>query len=1309
MQRNIAQNLLHPLRSVGTALLVVALWPTVAYCDFPAALLSGQRVGFEYGRSELECVRLGLSGDTFVMGNLLDGVADVYVRQGTNWLRQARFDADDTNQFGYAESATVEGDTVVVGSPFEQAVYLYVRTGTNWTRQAKLTSADELFGSEVDLDGDTLLVGASAAGTAYVFVRDGTNWTQQARLVTNSRDREGGAALDGDTVVIADGNHNNFAGAFVFVRNGTNWTQQAHITAMDTGSPDMNRRHVDVSGDTIAVGEQEFQSTGRVYIFTRNGTNWTQQARLTTTDAAAMTSFARYVTLKGNVLVTGAVLDNEAGTGAGAAYLFERNGTSWFQIHKILPVVPGTNQYFGSYVALDGQNVAVATEQTAVDVFRPEYSNVSTVGSYVRGFLYRSDAAMTPGFDEAQAAFRYKDLLYSADTNDVRAQFELMSSLYGQAERDRADYAESELARGLAIHPDDAGLGNLLLDIYYDRTEAETIFGNNVLARAMAAHFPSEISDMPPPSSGFVIDNEIPLYEQALQTNRLALSGYFSLFTNSLGVGSSPPLGYQIFTNLVPGRGLMPASYYDTNGMLQSVTSNSVPLFDGYKDVVLLFDQLQSYGETATTLGKLLLARDGPNDRTDATNVVGQAQQLLFLDGTLLKSMFATLPGTNDPSGLAQSIDGWSASLSALNTLQQNLTGGANLLGFSDDFLMYVYSLPGVTGAFNSYDALYTYLNPGNMLNSSHPLSLAASALQAAKDSYSAYRGYQDQLADQMTALNQNYTTRLRDIVGASPGDPSYGDNPTNNPGSLLDQQYAIIQQAKLNIKKNQTEISNLKKRVEIEINRASSVSNVVIKYGNKNAKLTEEIGYINGALSFLNGIFSTVSGIGQLAETAQIAEEQGPVGVKSVGVLGGLNAVAQGIGGAVTASLEAQKERNAAMQQATITGIDSAAAVKTMMLDMNTLLIESDEAALQLQQAVNQLMGLYREKQQLEQKIARQNASLASRYYADPIHRLLAQADMADADLYFNNAQRWLFFTERALAYKWNTPLNHEFPLNSGTIWTEKTLFKLRNADELNEMFNAMNDWDASLQSTLAATQTNVDYFSVRDDFFGYAPSNSMGQTLTYPDPITGQLVSAKQAFRDRLRQLQNNADPQKSVELRFSTVRQIPGKSFFQGPVFGTNGVNYSRGLCLDKIQWIKINLPGAVGGSTLQGTLTYGGTSFIRNLVVGTFDPAQPDHLLNEMTAYSTRHWYFSPDEDVFTSEEAQPTSATMQLSTQAGVAPTMGEIDAFNERSVATSDWELRIPTTDSGTQLLNIDQLDDIEIWFRHIATGRISH
>jgi hypothetical protein len=39
-------------------------------------------------------------------------------------------------------------------------------------------------------------------------------------------------------------------------------------------------------------------------------------------------------------------------------------------------------------------------------------------------------------------------------------------------------------------------------------------------------------------------------------------------------------------------------------------------------------------------------------------------------------------------------------------------------------------------------------------------------------------------------------------------------------------------------------------------------------------------------------------------------------------------------------------------------------------------------------------------------------------------------------------------------------------------------------------------------------------------------------------------------------------------------------------------------------------------------------------------------------------------------------------------------------------VATSQWRLIIPSVDEGTALLDIDELDDIEIYFYHYAVIR---
>jgi hypothetical protein len=129
-------------------------------------------------------------------------------------------------------------------------------------------------GYRVDVSGATAVVGAprewntngNLAGAVYVYVRTGVGadsvWMQQARLIA-SDGQEGdyfgfSVSIDGDSIVIGAQTDDGSIGvdegsAYVFVRNGTVWTEQAKLTALDAGSFDLFGTSVSISGDTLAV------------------------------------------------------------------------------------------------------------------------------------------------------------------------------------------------------------------------------------------------------------------------------------------------------------------------------------------------------------------------------------------------------------------------------------------------------------------------------------------------------------------------------------------------------------------------------------------------------------------------------------------------------------------------------------------------------------------------------------------------------------------------------------------------------------------------------------------------------------------------------------------------------------------------------------------------------------------------------------------------------------------------------------------------------------------------------------------------
>src|SRR5690606_20692781 len=119
--------------------------------------------------------------------------------------------------------------------------------------------------------------------------------------------------------------------AYVYVRDGASWVQQAQLSALDPKPFSNYGRAVDVEGDTIVVGAQNADgivpSSGAVYVFTRSGGSWSQQAKLQAADGEAFSDFGSAVALNGDSVVVGSpslFINNE--NVVGAAYVFVRAG-----------------------------------------------------------------------------------------------------------------------------------------------------------------------------------------------------------------------------------------------------------------------------------------------------------------------------------------------------------------------------------------------------------------------------------------------------------------------------------------------------------------------------------------------------------------------------------------------------------------------------------------------------------------------------------------------------------------------------------------------------------------------------------------------------------------------------------------------------------------------------------------------------------------------------------------------------------------------------------------------------------------------
>lgn len=385
-------------------------------------------VGDEFGKS------VAISGDTIVVGapkesgaatgvngapdnTLVDaGAAYVFTGSGATWLQQAYLKASNTksnNVFG--TSVSISGDTIVVGANGE---------GSNATT----------------VNGDQADNSITNAGAAYVFTRSAGTWTQQAYLKSSNNADFGGAGdnfgvsvgVSGDTIVVgANGEDSAATGidgdgadnaavqsgaAYVFARSGVTWTQQAYVKASNTETIDDFGFSVAVSGDTVAIGTNSEDSnatgvggnqadnsaggSGAVYVFTRSGGIWSQQAYVKASNAGGGDAFGWSVALDGNTLVVGARGEGSNATGVngnaadnsaletGAAYAFLRSGSTWSQELYLKASNSQTADEFGRSVAVSGDTIVAgapfeASNATGIGGDQADNSTANAGAAYV--------------------------------------------------------------------------------------------------------------------------------------------------------------------------------------------------------------------------------------------------------------------------------------------------------------------------------------------------------------------------------------------------------------------------------------------------------------------------------------------------------------------------------------------------------------------------------------------------------------------------------------------------------------------------------------------------------------------------------------------------------------------------------------------------------------------------------------------------------------------------------------------------------------------------------------------------------------
>jgi len=150
---------------------------------------------------------------------------------------------------------------------------------------------------------------------------------------------------------------------------------------------------------------------------------WTQNVKKLATDGATLDNFGNSVTIFGDYMAIAAMMDDDAGTDAGAVYLYARNqgGTNnWGFLKKITASNGSNNAHFGSSLALDGDYLLVGAVSSnlaagSAYLFKKDQGGTDNWGQLK--ILTASDGVSNDRFGGSVAIYA-EYVLIGADGND---------------------------------------------------------------------------------------------------------------------------------------------------------------------------------------------------------------------------------------------------------------------------------------------------------------------------------------------------------------------------------------------------------------------------------------------------------------------------------------------------------------------------------------------------------------------------------------------------------------------------------------------------------------------------------------------------------------------------------------------------------------------------------------------------------------------------------------------------------------------------------------------------------------------------
>jgi cysteine-rich repeat protein len=290
---------------------------------------------------------------------------------------------------------------------------------------------DSEFGISTSIDGEVAVIGADQNdnqgtidnGSAYIYRRNSGVWDFEQKL-TPPAGVSGGffgraVAISGDVVLVgspSDNEQGSGAGAaHVYRLNAGVWSHEQKLTASDGAAGDLFGWAVTLDGDVALIGavsdDDKFVDSGAAYVFRYSAGSWSQEQKLTATDAEWRDWYGASVAIDGDMALVGVWQDDDAcpqdpACNSGSAHVYRYVNGTWSHEQKLTAADGSAGDWFGLAASLDGNTALVGARLD--DDACPLNANCESGSAYVfrrTGGLWSQEQKLTAIDGSQNAAF----------------------------------------------------------------------------------------------------------------------------------------------------------------------------------------------------------------------------------------------------------------------------------------------------------------------------------------------------------------------------------------------------------------------------------------------------------------------------------------------------------------------------------------------------------------------------------------------------------------------------------------------------------------------------------------------------------------------------------------------------------------------------------------------------------------------------------------------------------------------------------------------------------------------------------------